>query len=66
MEILLNGETRTVPAGLTVAGLIAQLELQPKFVAVERNLQVVPQREHAGCELVAGDRVEIVTLVGGG
>ena len=55
-----------VPERLTVAGLIAQLELQPKFVAVERNLQVVPQREHAACQLVAGDRVEIVTLVGGG
>lgn len=66
MEITLNGETRTVPAELTVAGLIAQLELQPKFVAVERNLRVVPQRDHAGCRLAPGDRIEIVTLVGGG
>jgi sulfur carrier protein len=46
--------------------LIAQLDMQPKFVAVERNLQVVPAREHANCRLAAGDRIEIVTLVGGG
>lgn len=66
MEITLNGEPRTVAPGLTVAGLIAELELQPKFLAVERNLQVVPQAQHAGCELAPGDRIEIVTLVGGG
>lgn len=66
MEITLNGESRTVPQGITVAELIATLELQPKFVAVERNLQVVPQAQHAQCRLAPGDRIEIVTLVGGG
>jgi thiamine biosynthesis protein ThiS len=66
VEITLNGESRTVTPGLTVADLIAQLELQPKFLAVERNRQVVPQRDHAQCRLAPGDRVEIVTLVGGG
>ena len=66
MEITLNGESRTIPSGLTVAELVARLELQPKFVAVERNLQVVPQREHSHCRLGPGDRIEIVTLVGGG
>lgn len=66
VEIMLNGEPRTVAPGLTVAGLIAELELQPKFLAVERNLQVVPRSQHAGCALAPGDRIEIVTLVGGG
>lgn len=66
VEITLNGESRTVPQGITVAELIATLELQPKFVAVERNLQVVPQAQHAQCRLAPGDRIEIVTLVGGG
>ena len=66
MEITLNGEARTVEPGLTVAELIAELELQPKFLAVERNLHVVPQSQHAGCRLAPGDRIEIVTLVGGG
>jgi len=66
VEITLNGELRTVAQGLTVADLIAELELQPKFLAVERNLQVVPQSQHAGCRLAPGDQIEIVTLVGGG
>ena len=66
MEIIVNGESRTLPEGLTVAELVAQLELQPKFVAVERNLELVPHAQHAACRLQPGDRVEIVTLVGGG
>lgn len=66
MEITLNGEPRTVAPGLTVAELIAELDLQPKFLAVERNLQVVPLPRHTDCRLEPGDRIEIVTLVGGG
>jgi sulfur carrier protein len=66
VEITLNGEPRTVAPGLTVADLIAELKLQPKFLAVERTLQVLPQSQHDGCRLAPGDRVEIVTLVGGG
>jgi sulfur carrier protein len=66
VEISLNGEPRSVAHGLTVAELIAQLELQAKFVAVERNLEVVPRAQHDSCLLSPGDRIEIVTLVGGG
>ncbi len=46
--------------------LLASLEMKPKFVAVERNEQLVPRAQHADCQLSAGDRIEIVTLVGGG
>jgi len=63
---MLNGEPRSIAEGLTVAELIAELELPAKFLAVERNLQVVPQAQHASCRLSAGDQIEIVTLVGGG
>lgn len=66
MEIEINGERRTVRAGLTLSDLIAELELQPQFLAVERNGQVVPRAQHATCVLAAGDCLEIVTLVGGG
>ena len=66
MEISVNGEARQVEAGCTVAMLLAQLKLQPRFLAVERNEQLVPRAHHAACELQAGDRIEIVTLVGGG
>ncbi len=66
MEILVNGETRQVAQGTTVAQLLTQLALAGKFVAVEVNLQLVPRPRHAEHRLAAGDRLEIVTLVGGG
>ncbi len=66
MEIVLNGKREEWPDGMTVAALIASLGMQPRFLAVERNRQLVPRREHATCVLTAGDEIEIVTLVGGG
>lgn len=66
MEILVNGEPRQVEAGCTVAKLLEHLKLLPRYVAVERNQQLVPRATHATCALQPGDRIEIVTLVGGG
>jgi len=66
MEIFVNGESREVAPGTTVKRLLEALEMQPRFVAVERNLQIVPRNTHADCILEPGDRLEIVTLVGGG
>ena len=62
----MNSEPRQATEGTTVAELLEQLGLQRKVVAVEVNLQVVPRPQHAETVLSAGDRVEIVTLVGGG
>ena len=66
MQIYVNEEPREIETGATVAWLINRLELEPRFLAVERNRELVPRRDHAGCVLVEGDRLEIVTLVGGG
>lgn len=66
VEILVNGEPRFVLAECTVARLLEQLQLQPRYLAVECNEQLVPRIKHAETTLQAGDRVEIVTLVGGG
>ena len=52
--------------GLLIAQLLQQLELSPRYLAVERNEQLVTRGEHADCLLKTGDRIEIVTLVGGG
>lgn len=65
-EIFVNGEAKQVPAGTTVAQLLAELKLEPKHCAVEINLEIVPRAKHAERLLAAGDRLEIVTLVGGG
>src|SRR5262249_61507296 len=62
----INGEARPLPRPLTVAELVSQLGHDRRRVAVEVNEVVVPlvrQTEHV---LADGDRVEIVTLVGGG
>ena len=66
MQIELNGEAREVDEGLTVAGLLERLGPKGVQVAVEVNAQVVRRAEHATHVLSAGDRVELVTFVGGG
>lgn len=66
IEITVNGTHRRVPSGLTVAGLIAELGLAGRRVAVERNQDVVPRARHGDVELAPGDRLELVTFVGGG
>ena len=66
MEITFNGESRRVAEGTTVAALLRQLEFNPLYVAVELNLELVPRGEHDGRNLAEGDRLEVVTLVGGG
>ena len=64
--ILVNGEPREVPAGTSVAELLRDLDLASARVAVERNGRIVLREEHERTRLAEGDRLEIVTLVGGG
>jgi sulfur carrier protein len=66
IEVIINGETRTVLQGTTVAALITELGLADRRVAVERNREVVPRAEHASTVLASGDKLELVTFVGGG
>ena len=66
MRIVVNDEPRQAADGATVAELLAQLGLEGKPVAVEVNLHLVPRQRHAEHRLADDDRVEIVTLVGGG
>jgi len=66
IALTVNGETVRVATGSTVADLLRTLSLEPARVAVEHNLRVVPRAEHGAVRLNHGDRVEIVTFVGGG
>ncbi|MCH8042935.1 MAG: sulfur carrier protein ThiS [Planctomycetes bacterium] len=66
MEIVYNGQPRQVGERLSVAELLSDMGLEPRQLAVEVNLQLVPRDRHAECPLREGDRVEVVTLVGGG
>ena len=66
MNIVLNGQPREVGQRITLADLLVELNLEPRHVAVEVNRDVVPRTRHAQAVLQEGDRVEIVTFVGGG
>jgi sulfur carrier protein len=66
IDIVVNGNARSVQPGTTVSGIIAELGLTGRPVAVERNREVVPRAQHASTVLAAGDRLEVVTFVGGG
>jgi sulfur carrier protein len=66
MEIQLNGEARTIPESWTIADLLAELNIENRYCAVERNREVVPRERHAACQLQPCDHIEVVTLVGGG
>lgn len=66
IRVHVNGELRELDGGVTVGELLAQLGYGRGTVAVERNREVVPRRDHATTELLAGDEVEVVTFVGGG
>lgn len=64
--IVLNGEPHDLAPGTTVAGLVASLGLNPRQVAVERNREIVARADYDRTDLGDGDRLEIVTFVGGG
>ena len=66
MDILLNGEPRTVAADCRIADLLQLEGMGARRVAVEVNGVIVPRGAHAGHVLQGGDRVEIVHALGGG
>lgn len=66
LTLVLNGEERVVEAVRTVAELVAALGLDPRKVAVERNLEIVPRSAYDRTRLADGDRIEIVHFIGGG
>ena len=66
MKITLNGEPHTLSAPVTIVELLAQLGIDPRRVAVERNFVVVKRDAYPTTPVEAGDQIEIVNFVGGG
>jgi sulfur carrier protein len=64
--VVINGQPRKIEDGTTILVLLDQLGLGDKRVAVERNREIVPRAQHGSTILAAGDRLELVTFVGGG
>jgi thiamine biosynthesis protein ThiS len=66
LTITLNGERREVNGPVTLAGLLAELTLDPQTVVVEHNRRIVRRGELAQHPVSTGDVVEVVHFVGGG
>lgn len=66
MQVLVNGEPRELAAGTSLAALLEEMMLADRPLAVERNHEIVPRACRAQIILQPGDRLELVTLVGGG
>ncbi|MBA2480787.1 MAG: sulfur carrier protein ThiS [Planctomycetes bacterium] len=66
MRVTVNDQDLEIPEPCSVSELLARLALPGTRVAVEVNRQIVRRVDHAGRTLAAGDRIEVVTLVGGG
>ncbi|MCC7475144.1 MAG: sulfur carrier protein ThiS [Pirellulales bacterium] len=66
MMIQVNGQPREIARGASVSQLLAELGVTQPHVAVELNLEVVPRARHGATVLHEGDKLEVVTLVGGG
>jgi thiamine biosynthesis protein ThiS len=66
VRIVLNGRESEVEPGATVGRLVDSVTLDRSRVAVERNKEIVPRATWDATPVEEGDRIEVVTLVGGG
>ena len=66
VELTVNGEARTLGAGVTLAALLDELGVEPRGVAVAVDGEVVPRRSWADRALAGGEHVEILSIAQGG
>jgi sulfur carrier protein len=66
IDVWVNGEARSIEEGSTVLALLEEMGLSDQPVAVEVNAQVIRRARHPEHRLTRGDKVEVVTFVGGG
>jgi len=65
MQITINGEERSLTTQ-TMQQLLQSLEIDPRRVAIELNMEILPKAAYESTTLADGDRIEIVHFVGGG
>ena len=66
MVITLNGEHFELEEPMSVVALLARLDIDPRRVAIEHNLEILKRSAYADTMVHEGDRIEIVNFVGGG
>jgi sulfur carrier protein len=66
IELQVNGETQTCDPQTTLPNLLVEMGLNPRLLAVEYNGEILHRQFWEQTEIKANDRLEIVTIVGGG
>jgi sulfur carrier protein len=66
ITVQINGEAHTFPNCLCLPELLEQIDLNPRLIAVEYNGEILHRQYWAETTLKTGDRLEVVTIVGGG
>lgn len=66
MQIHVNGDPTRIPVVFNIEQLLSHLGAPTAGSAVELNGRIVPRSAHPTTVVKAGDRLEIVTFVGGG
>jgi thiazole synthase len=66
MNVTINGDAKTLSGAMSIRAMLASLGLDPKKIAVERNLEIVPRSTYDAVRVADGDKFEIVHFIGGG
>ncbi len=64
--IILNGEKTSFSNALSIEAMLVQLSLDPRKIAVEQNMAIIPHSTYASTMISEGDVIEIVHFIGGG
>ena len=66
MEIMVNGEKKTVETSVTITGLLDDLGIDPETVVIEQNLDILMRDDYGKTDIQEGDSIEIIRMVDGG
>lgn len=66
MQLFINGQKQDVKSNITVSDLLKQLQINSAAIALELNLNIVPKNQFETTVLKEGDKLEIISFVGGG
>ncbi len=66
MNITLNNDINEVHENITIDELLLLKNIKDKYIAVEINKKIIPKSQYKECRLFEGDKIEIITAVGGG
>ena len=66
MNILLNNKSETLFDGTTIQKLLEGKNIKNKYIAVEINENIIPKSNHNTYIIKDGDKIEIITAIGGG